>query len=1060
MEVKLTIREFIPTDAKEIANLYNKCSFYHAEYGYQISENDINISYKERGTHIMVVALYDDHIVGILGAFPVSGYKVAEKDSAFIGSLLIHPEFRGSGTLIRSLYAYMIRKVVEKGFNCIRTEIFPSNSLSLRLAKKTGYVLTKDCKTDMDYYIDLISYLPAALKCFKVVSETEDDKTVDVYNLGFSLIHTKEQYQALAVTSEIKQGNREVVPYKISIDKKQFTIVVDVLSKKVCSLEGLGFKISCDLDTGKDYFKNDMALITWRIENYSQSPFEIQIVSNISKFKRPIYLVKTTVSENNEKKYIKSIKCKKIGIFSIDTNIKLTLNDKDSYYIRLGVGFEVKKQALIELKDAELESNNIKVQYLIMNNSEDKSLVKILNSKFGIFQKKDELYLEDTLLKEVIHNDAEKQVAYFKGSSDKKRKRFDIGKSEVWRRKEFSAVKLGSKVIVISKNLKFFISLIDGRIEVYTSKGKLIVTELWPLLGYPHISGIKIDKKRNVKFLIIDDSIVLEEKIQSLKFTRRLNVSENEIEVLADFVNTSFKKREGGIGKIQPWLEWNEAEIYVPSNGRVFHENFIYNLFPLGISDMIVGNIREFDVDRGQKGEGWTAFSNGEDTLEFEWDFSQELRFGQRFMPSIMFEVPCLSPRQSFKIPTYRYKLNSNDFKAKLRDKAVVEYVFLKSGEAYITNSTKREMHVSLELNTFSNHDLNASIKLLLKDSENKEMFEMNSNFESFKKDCPIKVDQILALEGKSDFQILNILIVYEDKIRKKEFNIPVIDYGTGQRKVREILKQEKAYEKYLVNNTNIELDFVPLYGGTITGLKYNCESKIVSSYPKCIAYEAEANWYGGISSYIIKDEKDKLSSMLKPLCRLESMRYEREEFECEGIFYSGFGMQGSFLNETIKSAISYLMIEDSSILLMNVQYMNSSVENIIYTGVFSIYPKMTMISDNYNFYVKQYTGREELLKGYKKLNAVLTSTGHSYIIIEEIDKKCFTVIATFVPKEQSIYLNQLKQGINICLTQKILLKNHGEKQMKAAIGYFDTFEKAVSFGENAQLIISKCNKK
>ena len=185
LENKIVIQLFDESDAKAVSELYNKCDFYMFENGYKISENDIIASNNERGTICMIVAKYSESVIAVLGAFPVSGQKVSEKDTVFVGSLLIHPEFRNNTTIIK-MYSMLIKKVVRLGYLRMDTEILPGNKLSLGLAQKTGFVRTKDCATDYDNYIDLHSYLPSALQCFTKCMDIHSIDT-DVYESSFNL---------------------------------------------------------------------------------------------------------------------------------------------------------------------------------------------------------------------------------------------------------------------------------------------------------------------------------------------------------------------------------------------------------------------------------------------------------------------------------------------------------------------------------------------------------------------------------------------------------------------------------------------------------------------------------------------------------------------------------------------------------------------------------------------------------------------------------------------------------------------------------------------------------
>lgn len=1046
MEGNLVIREYTDADAEGVASLYNKCAFYHAEYGYQISQADIIASYKERGTYMLVVAIADSNLVGILGCFPVSGQKVAEKNAAFIGSLLVHPEYRG-GTLIKSLYAEMIRKVIEKGFTCICTEIFPSNDLSLRLAKRTGYVYTRSCRTDMDDYIDLKSYLPVTLQCFYATDGITDDKsTLDVYKLGFTLLYSREQQRKLYITSEIEEENREIVTYPIKIENAKYVIKVDVLSQSVSSLESEYFKVSCHLVKGNQYNTKEMFTMQLKIENLSSENLKVKLITSKKNSVIPIFSGNYILSEKGSKELSKKLREMKPGQYVVETKLQIQIGGNKNYYLRLGIGYEIGQLCTIELESIDVKKKQLDVNYL-MKDEESAGLVPSMK-RACITWNYSRLSFPETL-KQLEQQDIRNRILAKK-----------ISQHFSYEEKcDFEVVRFASNLIISTESLKLIISLSDGRTKLYTGNGEHIMSELWPDVCYPHISGLKIDSQRKITYSVEGNTVILKHKTRKYEVKRCLTIKNNKIKVAGCICNLRFEKIEASVGKIQPWLEWSDAQMFVPSNDAVFRENMVYNVFPLGISDMIVGNINEFFIDTDENQGGWAAYASKGNYLKFSWKSCSEVRFGQNWMPCLMFETNAIGAMQSMDLPEYEYCLYESDRFLRETGKKVCDYVFLKKGLASIEilKSGQSVLKVCAWLETFSNFNLKGRVFLHVMDLQGNNLYTKKYEFTTFNRNSEVEiVDHIVLdnsiLDQDDENALYRVVLQYEDQIRLREFSIMCpANQGKEEESLFE-LKKEKGYEKYQVGGTKFSFSVVPCYGQSITEIIYQDNDKLSSSYPNCIPYEAEENWYGGISNYIIASGQDKLSCMLKPEERITNISYQAAQEECRGYTFTGIQMHGNLRGGTVNNSITYTIIQGTNIMVLTSLYQGKGKENEAFTSVFSIYPKLAVQNEKkYNFYLNQEGNGKQELTIFKKMDVVAVCKGRKYAVFEDLEQMHYMTVVCGDREKQEIYFNHLKAGMNLCILQPVELKNEKPEEVHIFVGFFKTKEEAKFFGEKAE---------
>lgn len=1033
MEINTIIREYTNEDAAEVANLYNKCSFYLAEYGYKMQESDIIDSFKERGTYTYLLALSDEKVIGMLGCFPLGGQKVAADNEVFVGSLLIHPEFRGS-TLIKSLYANMIGKIVDLGVKCMCIEVFPSNDLSLRLAKKTGYVYTKSCNIDMDYYIDLKSYLPAVLQSIYIKDSKEPE---ELYSMGFTLLQTKEQQKALYIKSEIEDINREVITYPIKIFNAEYTIKVDVLSQSTYYIKTDDYIVSCHLEKGNQYKENEVFKIIWEFHNLNaeEKCFEIRAYED----KRiPMLLQKLQLEENSSKTIEKNIHKRRAGKYVVETEIHVNIIGKTDYYLRLGIGYEIGKNMQVAITKIDLNNDELELsidsnpnQYQLSNRRE-KYMIK----------------LEDFMLNNWMRKNYFSQQVFY----DRKSMR-NLYSSKVY--EITSGVKIlefMSQLIVLSNIYSLQISLTDGQLKLYSRNGTNIMSELWPITKYPHVSGLKIDTKKKISFSITTSGVMLNYKKNKLIVKRYIDCHENAFNISGKVINMSIHPLEPSIGKIQPWIEWKMAQIYVPSNGEIFYDDLKYNIFPMGISDMITGNTYEFDVDTDDEGGGWTAFSDGKQFLKYSWNYSNELRFGQQWMPCLLYEVPRLGLYQSFNLPEYQFCIINDRSFLEEEKRRLNRFIYLSSCEVVQQDSRESiDLEIKGLIKTYSNFTITCDIMILIEDSNQNQLMHENIKYKSMHYTKELNIVEHVTIQKEYSLQLLFVRIIYCDSVRKREFVVPFVCRGNGDNLLVE-QKRGKIGSEYLTEGSNLKFRIVPDYGQSMISLKFNGKEKLQSSYPKCYAFEAEQQWYGGITNYITSLKDDKLSNILNFQERLDDVTATMRDNKKMENGKAGLAITGTLRNGRINNKVEYVMT-DYNVISVTSNYQLNTSNRDSFISVLSIYLRIdTKRMQSYGIYTLDSVNAKKEYMIHKVLNVDAFYTCKNYIIFEDSFENSYMVFACGDSSTQSICVNHFKKGLNIYITAPVQLEENEEQTVKFKIGIFHSRRDAELFGENVEI--------
>ena len=213
-----------PSDAQEMADLYNRNRF-HAARNKHMTAEDFSFIKQCRGVHFFVIAKKNGKIIGTAGVSPTSVQSVAKKNQVFIGNFLIDMRYRLSYSIIVGLFRELMEEIARRGFKEIIAYVIPENESSYHLMLKCGFVLLDSNRNDFGR-VKLHCFNPALGRYTGV-----DGNEVDT-NIFFSTLPVINKKEANKLQSKTRIHER-YIECDYLFDREQVTLLYDVVNLKV-----------------------------------------------------------------------------------------------------------------------------------------------------------------------------------------------------------------------------------------------------------------------------------------------------------------------------------------------------------------------------------------------------------------------------------------------------------------------------------------------------------------------------------------------------------------------------------------------------------------------------------------------------------------------------------------------------------------------------------------------------------------------------------------------------------------------------------------------------------
>lgn len=284
---KITYEFYSEKDATSVAELMRNNRFGIGKFDKNLTGEKF-IDYQSRkGIIFGIVGKKNDKVVSYVAAYNTGGQKVANKNQAFIGAMIVDQKYRMAVFSIMDMFSLLIKELVNLGYNDLICEVAKDNYPSFYMMRKCGFVIIDEQPTLYGYYV-LHNYFPSVIKLADRIEYADSDALPQI----MQKLDKKNLYRVEEII------DNRFINIDCTAKKEKYSLYIDTLSGNIAGvhMRDSNFKIwPCDRKLAAYAFDNfDTVSKTVKVEllckeivtetkTFETKHFEVQIPDGIDK---------------------------------------------------------------------------------------------------------------------------------------------------------------------------------------------------------------------------------------------------------------------------------------------------------------------------------------------------------------------------------------------------------------------------------------------------------------------------------------------------------------------------------------------------------------------------------------------------------------------------------------------------------------------------------------------------------------------------------------------------------------------------------------------------------
>ena len=186
---KITYSFYTDDDAEQIAALMLRNKFFMGKYDPELNAERFIRYQTQKGFVFGVVGHADGRVVSYVAAYRLGGQHVCKEKQIILSAIIIDKNYRAAVFSIADMFSIVMKEISARGYREMIAEVSKSNTPSLLMMRKTGFLLFDDQTTVHDEII-LHNYMPAIIRSIRTTEVLDNDIIPEVIKpLGrFSLL--------------------------------------------------------------------------------------------------------------------------------------------------------------------------------------------------------------------------------------------------------------------------------------------------------------------------------------------------------------------------------------------------------------------------------------------------------------------------------------------------------------------------------------------------------------------------------------------------------------------------------------------------------------------------------------------------------------------------------------------------------------------------------------------------------------------------------------------------------------------------------------------------------
>ncbi len=254
------IREYLPSDAAEVARMWNESDqMWPGGFTGGVPMTGERFDADLRRSRY--IALYLAVVEGRVAGYCRLVESREEDRVAYIALLNVHPAFQKRG-YARDLLRRSLERTMQGGYDRLDLHTWAGNMLAVPLYKKSGYFWVPDTSVHMENYLPLLLRTPFLADFFA---------THDWYATQTRDLSVQED--------DVTIGNTHVYPYRWDADGLTYEATIDAESKGLTALRTPEWRIACRAPNFRVH-RGIPQKIQWEVERLSSGPGGVTLIAD------------------------------------------------------------------------------------------------------------------------------------------------------------------------------------------------------------------------------------------------------------------------------------------------------------------------------------------------------------------------------------------------------------------------------------------------------------------------------------------------------------------------------------------------------------------------------------------------------------------------------------------------------------------------------------------------------------------------------------------------------------------------------------------------------------
>lgn len=244
----ITVRAFRPADAEMVCEFANRFGLMTQRYAHPLTPDDLLRSITESGVLGCYIATFrEERVIGIVDYAPACFGYACPAGGLQARTLFVDPQFR-MGPTISELFAQGVQLCLNGGYRRVDTLTIGANVNALRLFRRAGFRQVSEPAVGAEEIVELINFGPLLIRyLYRALADGPGLRSLGRNGAPFDFSRAFPPVpRAAPPRDDVSWHGTQVVSYELNLpQRKRFSCLIDLAVEEVAAVSGSLGEFAC-----------------------------------------------------------------------------------------------------------------------------------------------------------------------------------------------------------------------------------------------------------------------------------------------------------------------------------------------------------------------------------------------------------------------------------------------------------------------------------------------------------------------------------------------------------------------------------------------------------------------------------------------------------------------------------------------------------------------------------------------------------------------------------------------------------------------------------------------